>query len=69
MGVYRYRRQLAPQQGWVNGVKLNGEIKEHDFHKSTWPIQVSTGRVKQEDDGIFHSHLWLVGKLRSPVMD
>ncbi len=39
-------------------------LSEHDSHSVTWPVQVSIGTVKQEDDGVLHCHLWLVGKLR-----
>lgn len=35
-----------------------GEIKEHECYPA-WP-----GPVKQEDDDVIHSHLWLVGKLK-----
>ncbi len=63
-GVYLHRCQLAPLQGRPDVVERIGDIKEHNSHSATWPVQVSIGTLKQEDDGVIHSHLWLVGKLK-----
>ncbi len=70
----RQKHQL-PQTGrtssalywhWMTGVSSEGtgEIKEHDSHSATLSVQVSIFTVKQEDDGVVHLHLWLVGKVK-----
>lgn len=50
-----------------SGVEQTGNSKK--ILSATWPIQVTLGMVKREDDGIFYYHLWLVGILKGGSSD
>ena len=63
-GVHLHRRQLTPQQGRLDGVERTGKIQKHDSHSASWFVQVGTGTVEQEDDGVLYSKSRLVEKLK-----
>jgi len=59
--VHAWQLQLAPQKQRLDGVENTGEVKECDSHSASRPFKVGEGSVQEEDDGVIHPDVGLVG--------